>query len=674
VRRVNARALPLLTALLLASSAYTAGYVGNEDFWWYLASGDLIVERGAIPERDPFLYTSSERSTWVTSGEVQRTWVTHSWLWTVALAELDRHFGLGGIALASGLCVGTIAILLFRRARLDRLGLVNTLLVALALAASASRFTPRADLASCLLLVVFLALLDRPSPLGWGRVAVLAALQALWSNLHGGYPLGLFVAFAFGIGDWLEGRRAGREAESSERVARAVPLLALGPLLAIVSFATPPLGLERLRGALAFARALGASASGAASNPLVEWQPTYAAPLDASAWTHALFVAIGAASFAATRRPVRLARVAVFVGTALLGASANRFVSVFALASAWLALANLADLSPSLAERLRALRRPWLRAVHFAASALLAAGLLATAAALWTSRRALDGDPARSGFSSVRPEFSAPGAAAYLREQRVPGPIFNEIALGGYLIDALRPDTQLFIDTRNLSAPLLTRYRAAIVGPEAWRRLDAEIGFRSVVLSNLTFTPLRLRRLLAHDPDWQLAFVDPQAAIFVRRDGEAPPPRIDAIGHWGPARAPFLPRDGPGPQAALHRYGRSLLLEYLRALADLDQPAALEAVASDALAAAPGDPALLAYRGYARLRQDRPLEAADDYAEAVRRAPGDLNARMNLARSLARAGRPDEARAQLDAAAAIEPRNAAIARLRARIDSRDARR
>src|SRR5262249_24179029 len=157
---------------------YTAGYVGNEDFWWYLASGDQIVESGQIPERDPFLYTSSERSTWVTSGEVQRTWVTHSWLWTVALAELDRHLGLEGIALASALCVGGIAILIFRRARLDRLGLANALLVALALAASASRFTPRADLATCSLLVVYLALLDRPSPLGWGRVAVLAALQA----------------------------------------------------------------------------------------------------------------------------------------------------------------------------------------------------------------------------------------------------------------------------------------------------------------------------------------------------------------------------------------------------------------------------------------------------------------------------------------------------------------
>jgi len=671
---VNARALPLLIALLLTSSAYTAGYVGNEDLWWYLASGDVILERGGIPERDPFLYTSSERSTWVTSGELQRTWVTHSWLWTVALAELHRRFGLAGIGLASALCVSSIAALIFRRARLDRLGLVNTLVVALALAASASRFTPRADLATCGLLVVFLALLDRPPPLGWGRVAVLAALQALWSNLHGGYPLGLFVAFAFGLGDWLDERRGGRETASSERVSRAAPLLALGPLLAIVSFATPPLGLERLRGALAFARALGVSASGAMSNPLLEWQPTYAAGLDASAWMHALFVAIGAASYAATRRPWRLARLAIFVGTALLGASANRFVSVFALATAWLTLANLSDLSPSLAERLAALRRPWLHASYYAASALLAALLLAAAVALWTSRRALDGDPARSGFSSVRPEFSAPGAVAYLREQRVPGPIFNEIALGGYLIDALRPETQLFIDTRNLSAPLLARYRAAIAGPEAWHRLDSEVGFRSVVLSNLTFTPVRLRRLLARDPEWQLAFVDPQAAVFVRRDGETPPPHIDASGHWSPGRAPFLPRAGPGPQAALHRYGLSLLLEYLRALADLDQPAALEAVASDALAATPGDPALLAFRGYARLRQDRPLEAASDYAEALRGAPGDVSMRLNLARALARAGRPDEARAQLDAAAAIEPGNPALARLRARLDSRGARR
>jgi tetratricopeptide (TPR) repeat protein len=657
---VHRLALPLLFCLLAAAIAYTAGYLGNEDFGWYLASGDRILAEGRIPDRDPFLFTSADRSTWVTSGALEKTWVTHSWLWTVLLAGLDRLAGLPGIALFSALCVAALAVLIFTRARLDRFGLVNAAVTAFALAAAASRFTPRTDLASGLLAVVYLALLDRRTPLRWHAVAGLAALQWLWSNLHGGYPLGLFLALAFAVGDWLQRARP-----------RSASLLALFPLLCAASLATPGLGIERLRGALDFVRALGASGAGAAANPLQEWQPTYAPGLDASAWTHLLWCALGVLSFALARPPWRLARGLVFAGAALLGASANRFVAVFALLTAPIVLANFGALRPGLAARLAALRARPLRALHALASVLLGLLLLSVAVALWRSRDALDGDPARSGFAAVRPEFSAPGAAAYLREQRVPGPTFNEIGLGGYLIDALYPDAKLFIDTRNLSAPLLATYQAAIDRRESWVDLQRQIPFQSVVLSNLTFTPMRLRRFLMADQSWRLAYFDPQASVFVRSDMTLPPPqKSDPWGHWGEGRAPFLPPAGAGAQGALHRYGLSLLLEYLRALADLDQPALIEQIADAALAEAPGEPQVLAFRGYARLRLRRPQEAAEDYAVVVEHRPDDASARLNYARALARSGRRGLAIDQLEAAHALDPKNPGIARLRKQIGSR----
>lgn len=666
---MNLRALPLLLSLLAVTSAYALGYVGNEDFWWYLASGEQILERGAIPEQDPFLYTSAERATWVTSGQEAHTWVTHSWLWTVLLAWLDRQLGLEGVALFSALCVATLTALIFTRARLDRFGLANAALAGLALYESAGRFTPRTDLVSGLLLVVYLALLDRRRALGWRTLALLAALQWLWSNLHGGYPLGLFVAFAYGLGDWLQSRRA-EPAAPSGRARSSAPLLALGPLLLLASLATPGLGPERLRAAAAFLRELGASTRGAAANPLIEWQPTYAAGLDATAWMHLALCVVGVLSFAAARRPWRLARLVVFTGLALLGVSANRFVSLFALTTALVALGNLAELAPALAQRLAALRRPWLRALHVVTAAAGCALLLATALALWISRDALDGDASRPRhrFTATRPEFVAPGAAAYIRTHQLRGPIFNEIVLGGYLIDALYPEHQLFIDTRNLSAPLLARYRAAIADAEVWRTLERRRRFQTVVLSNLSFTPMRLRRLLARDPAWRLAFADPQAAIFVRSGAApAPPPEIAPFGRWGEGRAPFLPPSAPGPQRALRHFGLSLLLEYLRALAELEQPAALEQVADAALAQEPGDAMLLAFRGYSRLRLGRAAEAADDYAEALRRAPDDVAMRVGLVRALLRGGRVEEARAQLEEVRAREPKHPALPGLMERI-------
>jgi hypothetical protein len=288
---VNLRALPLLLSLLAATAAYSLGYLGNEDFWWYLASGDTIVEGGEIPSRDLFLYTSDERATWVTTSLEQRTWVTHSWLWTVVLSLLNRTLGLWSVAVFSMLCVTTLVTLVFTRARLDRFGLANGLIATSALVVSIERFTPRTELVSCLLFVVALVLLERSRPLGWRSVALLAGLQWLWSNLHGGYVLGIFAGLAYGVGGFLQGRRAGQNAEPRGPEGSAppstAPLLWLGPILCIASVATPALGVERLQSAIAFVEQLGTTAGGGATSPIHEWQRTYASGVDQLAWSHA---------------------------------------------------------------------------------------------------------------------------------------------------------------------------------------------------------------------------------------------------------------------------------------------------------------------------------------------------------------------------------------------------
>jgi len=669
---VNLRSLPLLLSLLAVTTAHSLGYLGNEDFWWYLASGDAIVERGEIPSRDVFLFTSAERATWVTTSQEQRTWVTHSWLWTVILSLLNRSLGLWSVAAFSALCVAVMVTLIFTRADLDRFGLAGGSIATLALAASIDRFTPRSELASCLLLVVALVLLERSRPLGWRSVALLAGLQWLWSNLHGGYVLGIFAGLAYGVGGFVQERWAARDAEpvgpGGPAPPSAAPRLWLVPILCLASIATPTLGVERLQSAIAFAQQLGATAAGAANSPIDEWQQTYAWGFGPLAWLHAAFLCLGAVSFAVQRPPRSLPRFVVFAGTALLGIAAKRFVSVFAIATAVIALSNLAQIRPAISARLQWSRRPWARALHALATAALCALLLSTAAALWISREALGGREPGASCVTVRPDFSAPGAAEYIRRHDLPGPIFNEIALGGYLIHALHPERRLFIDTRNLSEPVLQAYRKSVVSPKAWRALQRRYGFRTVVLSNLTFAPVRLRRLLAEDPEWRLVFVDPQATVFLRAEGEPPPSEYAFSGRYGAGAAPFLPPSGPGPQRRMRRFGLAYLREYLRSLSELGLFEAVERLATDGLAAEPGDAALLEYRGLARLRRGKPKLAVGDYREAVEQVPDDVRARIGYARALYRAGRPEAALLQLEKAHQLDPANAVAPELRARIE------
>ena len=182
---------PLLVLLLAAAGSFTLGYLWTEDVWWYLASGDLILERGALPERDPFVYS-------IPGGA---PWLAHSWLWTVLLAYLHQVFGLAALPVLSTLLVGAIAALVYTSARLDRFGLTNTLVTALVVYAVVHRAL-RAEIAGWLLLVVYVRVLER-RPFTWRAALGLAVLQGLWANLHAGYVVGILVALAYGVGDRL---------------------------------------------------------------------------------------------------------------------------------------------------------------------------------------------------------------------------------------------------------------------------------------------------------------------------------------------------------------------------------------------------------------------------------------------------------------------------------------
>ena len=162
--------------------------------------------------------------------------------------------------------------------------------------------------------------------------------------------------------------------------------------------------------------------------------------------------------------------------------------------------------------------------------------------ATWQSRRDYELGQSAEHFFTLNPRFSAPGAARFLRENDVRGPIFNEMELGGYLIHALYPEQRVFIDGRILSTDLLREHGAVLHRPARWREAARRYGFESVVLSNLSRAQLPLRSVLAADPDWRLAFRDVQASVFVRVAPGSPVPS-PAPRREGAGELPFLGAD-----------------------------------------------------------------------------------------------------------------------------------
>lgn len=661
-----------LAPLLLMAGALTLGYLWNEDFWWYLSSGEAVLENGGIPERDPFLYTSEDGD-----------WVHHSWLWTVLVALIHRAAGLPGTMVFGALLVAALVTLVYTTARVDRLGLVNALLTAGVLAAAHQRLCLKAELVTWLLLIVFCRLLESAIPRSWRWAALLIVLQLAWTNLHGGYPLGIFAVAAYAAGSWIEWRRpwpggaATREVSTDAADERRI-LLLLVPLLLVASLIHPSVlrGHVEMLGSLLGSAA--ARLAGGGGDPLVlEWQPVFPSADLSTRLTWMALVTVGLLSFRAARGPRAWSRLFLFVGLAALAATAVRHVSALAIGAAFVTLMNLGE--QAAAPSRRKTPKPALRFVHAALTVALAGWLLAAAAGLWVARSDFDPGSPRGSFFAINPRSAAPGAAEFLLRHRPPGPVFNDFATGGYLAWKLHPEYQFFIDSRILDPDLVTEYKRMLSHPASWSGAAERYGFRTAVLGNFSLTSRSpMGQALRSDPRWRLVHLDPHASVFVRDDATA---TSVAAAQPLPAvtdRVPFLetPSSAPGRLARLAsrpflRQEASLYLaEYLAILGSLDRTREAEELATGALSQRPGDALILRQRCAARFSRGDSNGALDDCAEAHRRREDDVGILTLYAMVLDRNGRTGEARRMISRARDLAPEDPQVARMAAALARR----
>lgn len=657
-----------LAPLVVVVASLTLSYLWNEDFWWYLSSGRAILQHGGIPGEDPFLYTSGEGG-----------WVFHSWLWTVLVALLERLAGLEGVVLFHGLLAVALIALVYTTERSDRLGLGNALFVTLFLATIRHRLCGKAEVATWLMLALFYLLLERKTAFTWRRGAALGALQLLWANLHGGYPLGIFITLCYSAGGGYEARRGRGDAGPSNAPSRYPPLW-FPLVLFLISVLDPRMFRERLAPFLLFAGSEQVQPVGASGSLLIlEWRSPFSADLGDPGlpWLYLLAAGAGLLSFFMAGR-WSLPRLFFFAGMACLGATAVRHLPGLSLAAALVGLSNLGGRpSPadgtSRAQRRRqrtAPKRPWAPWLYAGATAALAVVLLASAVALRIARSGFEGGQSPS-FFAVRPATASPAAADFILEQDLPGPIFNDYQLGAYLSARLYPRHRLFIDSRVLDPSLVVRYTRIVESAARWRQAESRYGFRTAVLGNYS-TTLRspLGEALKSDPDWRLAFVDPLAVIFVK-DSEVGPPevRLYADGSEEPGvpfvRPPALVR----PLAALQRvflndFPSNYLVEYLATLGTLGRSIDVVEVATRALETMPDHPLLLRQRCAARFALGRLHRAAEDCERSFQQRPHDAQVASLYGLVLQRAGRLREALAVLDEALRHNPRDPRLRNLR----------
>ncbi len=184
--------------------------LGDGDTGWHIRIGEWILAHGQVPQQDMFSVTKP--------GQPFFAW---EWLWDVSAAWLFQHWGLGSVVLASLLVISLTTALLYRLVY-RRCGnpLVSIVLTGLAAAGSSIHWLARPHLFTMLFMVVFLTILEnvREGRSVW--LWSLPVLTVLWTNLHGGFLIGITIVGTYGAGELLRAVVT-READERRRSLRA---------------------------------------------------------------------------------------------------------------------------------------------------------------------------------------------------------------------------------------------------------------------------------------------------------------------------------------------------------------------------------------------------------------------------------------------------------------------
>ena len=460
----------------------------DPDLWGHLRFGQTMLSSGQIVTRDPYSYTAFGSS-----------WRDHEYLSEIIMAAVYNRAGVVGLKLWKLLCIAaTILLLVMGLAETNASCVVQLNVLAVAVAALAPHIQFRPQLHTYALFALTLALLAEDNFEGSAPLWLMIPVMALWSNLHGGFIIGLITlviyAGAVGLLELYNGRglrRAGR----------------LGAIAVAATAATllPPCGLNAWRAVLTTV------CSPMTFRMFADWQPLSTAMEAQWQYNHCgiavylcLLVLWAGLVLSLVLRPhggdFPLVLVALVMSFAAVKSVRN--VPLAAIACIIPAARHLGLLlsrgmqSPS-TDVLLPQRAQW---------------LIGGAALLLTSREV---------FSSQLPtERAYPSAAINFMEQRqLHGNVLAYFCWGEYLIWHL-PGSRVFFDSRYdmVYPPRVMQDYLAFY----WVLPGADRVLRTYDHDFILIPPdEKAYNLVVRAADWELIYRDSESALFARGDSHA---------------------------------------------------------------------------------------------------------------------------------------------------------
>ncbi|MCK4648337.1 tetratricopeptide repeat protein [bacterium] len=477
-----ARYLLLISVFLLVFNLACFS-LRHDDFFWYLKTGQYILETKTIPHQDIFSHTASGHS-----------WTYPGWLSGVIFYSLYHLAGLESLILFKALMATLAFLVLFQIVRHKK---VNCYLALGVILFAAFVVYPRLRLRplifSFLFLSLFYYILHSFQYKKKNLLFCLPLLMIPWANLHPGFMAGFIILFIYSFTEStkLGMKRYFNRDWGSILNGKEIRLLFIITLLVILA------SLINAYGYQAFSYSFQLTGKEIFMERVSEWRP-----IDFSRIFYPYWIMFGLTILALglSRKKIDFTDLVLFLVAILLSLSSRRHIELFVIFT-----------SPILAKHLDIIfkKRMTFRPKTWLFPAFLTILILIVT---WTVIRLPSQLRIEEGLFPDK-------AVDFIEKNNLSGNLFNPSAWGGYLIWRRYPECRVFIDGRCLvyGEKIYKEYGAIFRGEPPWENLLDKYGV-NVVLIDYSGKHSRpnLRDRLWEDRDWQLIYWDDKSMLYIR--------------------------------------------------------------------------------------------------------------------------------------------------------------
>jgi hypothetical protein len=492
-RKSSSHFIPSIADILFLSVflylAFSAGrgLLNDADTGWHIRTGQYILKTLSIPRCDIFSFITPPIP-----------WTAHEWLAEVIMALIHRSFGLTGIALFFSFLISLVYYLLFRMLRTYNGNILFVVAVAaLVIGSSPMHWLARPHIFTHLFLIIWYIVLDGYQSGKFSRLFILPLSLLLWVNLHGGFITGLILLGIYILGNLFEAYFAhGDERAAARGKTRELGMAAIFCLLAC---------LVNPRGYHILLFPFNVVSNKYLMDHVQEFiAPNFHEPLVAK---YMLFLLIGLLALSRRRlNAVEVLLIIVFLNMALFSI---RHVPLFALIIAPIIVRQGEAVFGACTGRFASFARK--KGEEIAEVDASSHGVTwPTAGVMIVLIFAVTGR-IHFGFD---PKIKPVAAVEFLNREPIPGKMFNNDQIGGYIIYAANRNYKVFFDGRSdmYGIARMKEYNSISGFEPGWEKIVEKYRITWIIFDAKS----TLSRYLLENTGWRLIYADKVANIFVK--------------------------------------------------------------------------------------------------------------------------------------------------------------